>query len=219
MIDNATLAGIRNRRSVRNFTSDPITDEQLESILEAARWAPSGRNSQPWDFVVVRDQQTRTALGRILKGITFSWAGLAAAPAMIVVSVDQTADPGHFVEDGAVAAQNLCLAAESLGLASSWAGVLSDRKTRTSAESAVSALVGLPGTHRVIAVVPFGVGKNSQEATRRPLTEMVHYERYSEQPDSRIKSEPEAMTGAEDGTRGFAATAVPQRQSRPGRFA
>ena len=85
MIDNATLAGIRNRRSVGNFTSDPVTDEQVETILEAARWAPSGGNSQPWDFVVVRNQQTRTGLGRILKGIAFAWAGLVAAPVMIVV--------------------------------------------------------------------------------------------------------------------------------------
>ncbi|NIR34597.1 MAG: hypothetical protein GWN07_00695, partial [Actinobacteria bacterium] len=159
MIDNDTLSAIRNRRSIRNFTSEPVTDEQVEAILEAARWAPSARNSQPWDFVVVRDDDRRSDLGRILKGVTFSWAGLAAAPVMIVVSVDHTADPAHFVEDGAVAAQNLCLAAQSLGLASSWAGIFSHRRTRNRAETAIADLVGLPGTHRVIAVVPIGVGK------------------------------------------------------------
>ena len=102
MIDNATLAAIRNRRSIRNFTPEPITDDQITAVLEAGRWAPSARNSQPWDFVVVRDQKIRSGLGSILKQVTFSWGGLSAAPVMIIVSVDQTADSVHFIEDGAV---------------------------------------------------------------------------------------------------------------------
>jgi len=218
LIDNAMLSGIRDRRSIRNFTSDSVSDEQVGAILEAARWAPSGANSQPWDFVVVRDPRARTGLGRILKGITFSWAGMAAAPVMIVVSVDQTADPAHFVEDGAVAAQNVCLAAQSLGLASSWAGVFSNRKTRKGAEAAIADLVGLPQTHRVIAVVPIGVAKNAHVPERRPLAEMVHDERFSRRPDSR----PPAITvvdSDDDGTRGLPAQAAPQPQTRPGRFA
>jgi len=138
LIDNPILRGIRDRRSIHNFSADPVTDEQVDAVLEAARWAPSGRNSQPWDFVVVRDPQVRSLLGSTLKRTTFSWGGMAAAPVMIVVSVDQTRDPEHFVEDGAVAAHNLCLAAQSLGLGSSWAGVYEPRKARNSAENAIS---------------------------------------------------------------------------------
>lgn len=219
MIDNDMLAGIRDRRSVRNFTSDLVSDDHIEAILEAARWAPSGANSQPWDFVVVQDPRTRTDLGRILKGITFSWAGMAAAPVMIVVSVDQTADPTHFVEDGAVAAQNVCLAAQSLGLASSWAGVFSNRKARKGAEGAIADLVSLPETHRVIAVVPIGVARNAQEPSRRPLAEMVHYERYSPQSDSRVPAPSVTDAYQDDSTRGLPAAAAPQPQTRPGRFA
>jgi nitroreductase len=130
LTDNPTLRAIRERRSVNNFTSAPVTDQQLEAILEAGRWAPSALNSQPWDFVVVRDPQIRTEIGNVLRRITYAWRGFATAPALIVVSVDQSRDPEHFVEDGAVAAQNLCLAAQSLGLASSWAGIYKKRTSR-----------------------------------------------------------------------------------------
>ena len=218
MIDNATLAGIRNRRSVRNFTSEPVSDDLIEAILEAARWAPSGHNSQPWDFVVVRDGSTRSDLGAILRRVTFSWGGMAAAPVMIVVSVDQTADPAHFIEDGAVAAQNLCLAAQSLGLGSSWAGVFSPRKSRRSVESAISSLVGLPRTHRVIAVVPVGIGRNSKTTTRRPLADMVHHDRYFAKAHPRAVRSEEPPSSSDDGTRGFAAPAVRQARTKLGKL-
>jgi len=185
MIDNATLRAIRARRSVRNFAPAPVGDEQLEAILEAGRWAPSARNSQPWDFVIVRDEQARRAIGDILRRTTFAWSGFASAPVMIVVAVDQSRDPGHFVEDGAVAAQNLCLAAQSLGLASSWAGVYERRAGRRSVESALKAMLSLPRDHRVIAVVPIGAPRRVGTTTRRPLTEMVHHDRFGSMLSSR----------------------------------
>jgi nitroreductase len=216
MIDNATLAAIRNRRSIRNFTSEPVTDDQITAVIEAGRWAPSARNSQPWDFVVVRDQKIRSGLGSILKQVTFSWGGLSAAPVMIIVSVDQTADSVHFIEDGAVAAQNLCLAAQSLGLGSSWAGVVSPQKGRNNVEKAIASLVALPRTHRVIAVVPIGVARNSKTTTRRPLTEIVHYDRYSEKSDSRPERADESLSPTDNGTRGRAVAVARQSVSKSG---
>jgi nitroreductase len=115
----------------------------------------------------------------ILKRITIGWEGFAVAPVMIVVSVDRLRDPAHYVEDGAVAAQNLCLAAHSLGLASSWAGVYAKRDARGSVENAIKRLVSLPRTHRIVAVVPIGVAKDAdQRSSRIPLEEMVHDERF-----------------------------------------
>jgi nitroreductase len=182
MIDNAVLSAIRTRRSVRNYTSEPIGDEQLEAILDAGRWAPSGLNSQPWDFIVVRDPQLRTEIAGLLRRVTVAWGGFAAAPAMIVVSVDQSRDADHFVEDGAVAAQNICLAAHSLGLASSWAGIHTGRARKGSAEQSLRKLLDLPTTHRIIAVVPVGVANgNGHTPSRIPLTEMVHHDRFSPQ--------------------------------------
>jgi F420 biosynthesis protein FbiB-like protein len=56
---DAFLELVRKRRSIRRFTSDPVPDEYVEKIIEAARWAPSGANSQPWEFVVIKDQETK----------------------------------------------------------------------------------------------------------------------------------------------------------------
>jgi nitroreductase len=188
LIENPTLAAIRERRSIRNFTSEAVTEEQLEAILDSARWAPSGLNSQPWDFVVVRDAGLRSEMGTILKRTTWAWGGFAAAPTLIVVAVDPSRDPEHFVEDGAVAAQNLCLGAQSLGLGSAWAGVFSPRNKRGSVENDIKQLLSLPNSHRVIAVVPIGVANRAGKATRRPLAEMVHYDAYTPKEDSRPRS-------------------------------
>jgi len=190
VIENPTLTAIRERRSANRFISQPITDEQLDAILEAGRWAPSALNSQPWNFVVVTDPSLRSQMGTILRDITWAWSGFAAAPAMIVVSVDPSRDPAHFVEDGAIAAQNLCLAARSVGLASSWAGVYSKDARKGTVEKALKKLLALPRTHRIIAVIPVGTAAHVGRGSRRPLAEIVHHDRFHPLPESN----PEAST-------------------------
>ena len=128
---------------------------------------------------MVKDQKVRVEIAENLKRITIAWEGFASAPVMIVVSVDPSRDPGHFVEDGALAAQNLCLAAQSLGLSSSWAGVYANRAGKRSVENALKALISLPREHRIIAIVPVGDASGSEPLSSRiPLGEMVHYEQF-----------------------------------------
>lgn len=67
-IADATLKVIQDRRSIREFSPDPVTDQDLDLILEAARQAPSGENAQPWRFIVVKDAETRNKLGAIAGG-------------------------------------------------------------------------------------------------------------------------------------------------------
>lgn len=192
MIDNAILTVLRERRSAHRFTAEPLAPEHLDAILEAGRWAPSATNSQPWDFVVVTDPGLRNRMGAILREVTWAWAGFAAAPAMIVVSVDPGRDPKHFVETGAVAAQNLCLAAHSLGLAASWAGVY-EHAGKGTTEKDIKKLLALPRTHRIIAVVPVGTSAlAAPRGSRRPLAGMVHRDRYEPATD------PAVATTAED---------------------
>jgi nitroreductase len=64
----ATMKVIQDRRSIRQYTKDPVSEEHLEMILEAARQAPSGENAQPWRFVIVKDEATRKQLGAIAGG-------------------------------------------------------------------------------------------------------------------------------------------------------
>lgn len=58
---------IKTRRSIRAFTVDPVPDEQVGLLIEAARWAPSGANSQPWEFIIVREQQTKDRMAEIVR--------------------------------------------------------------------------------------------------------------------------------------------------------
>ena len=121
----------------------------------------------------------RAEMARILKGITIAWEGFADAPVMVVVAVDPSRDPAHFVEDGALAAQNLCLAAHSLGLGSAWAGVYANRAGKRGVENALKKMVSLPCGHRIIAIVPIGhPSGHDLHSSRIPLGEMVHDEQF-----------------------------------------
>ena len=65
---DATMTVIQDRRSIREYTADPVSDQALDMILEAARQAPSGENAQPWRFIVVKDVETRKRLGAVAGG-------------------------------------------------------------------------------------------------------------------------------------------------------
>jgi len=64
----ATLKVIQDRRSIREYTDEPVSDQDLDMILEAARQAPSGENAQPWRYVIVKDPETRKKMGAIAGG-------------------------------------------------------------------------------------------------------------------------------------------------------
>jgi nitroreductase len=170
---------IRSLRSVRRFDSRPIPQDVLGDILEAARWTGSGKNSQPWRLVAVRDRETLAALSRCGQ---FAFH-LEEAPAAIVLSMD---DADHLFDEGRLA-QNIqlgawahgvgsCIASffpgENIAAARELLGVPEERSCHTAISlgypADVDALRIPPGFE---SVVPRG---------RMPLTELVGWERYGE---------------------------------------
>jgi nitroreductase len=178
MVDNEVLKAIRGRRSVIRFTEQAVTDDELSAILEAGRWAPSYINSQPCEFLVIRDAKARIRLSEILRRITVAWQGFATAPVSIMVMADPGRDPRHLAEDGAAAAQNMALAAHSLGLATFWAGLHAVPESKGSAESDLKAALGIPPGMQLVAVLPVGHPAYEATTSRRPLNEFVHLESY-----------------------------------------
>lgn len=166
---NEVLNAIRSRRTIRRFKSDPIDEEKIQMILEAGRWAPSFSNLQPWRFVVIKDPGLRNALERISKETVLHW-GIKEAPIVILVCVDERIDSLHPLEAGAVAAQNMALAAHSLGLGAGWTGIWG-----TKAEGAVQKFLGLPQTCRVVSLLPIGKPDESPEGSRKPLKEFTQF--------------------------------------------
>lgn len=178
-MENPVLQNIINRRSIIRFDSYQIKKEELDTILEAGRWAPSFANIQPWKFVVVQDDSTKKQLGDIAGKITVSDKGVVEASAIIAVCVNPTEDSHHSIEAGAVAAHNICLAAQSIGLASYWLGVFQLKETRKSAEKEVKDILAVPKEYRVIALLPIGKPKNETiEKTRKETSEIVYYDRF-----------------------------------------
>jgi len=164
---------VKSRRSVRSFKSEPLPDGTVEKLLEAARWAPSAGNVQPWEFFVVRNQDLKEKLGRAALGQMF----LAQAPVVIVVCAvpirsalryKRRGEKLYCIQDTAAAAQNILLLATALGLASCWVGAFE--------EEAVRRVLALDHSLLPVALIPVGRGeKIPSPPPRRPLGEIVHY--------------------------------------------
>lgn len=114
---------IMNRRSVRKFTADPVSDSDLHTLLKAGMAAPSAANKKPWEFIVIRDAERRTALSQLCK----YWGPAAAAPLVIVVCGNTTSDDPlvetYYVQDCSCASENILCAATGLNLGGVWLGV------------------------------------------------------------------------------------------------
>ena len=165
------LEAIKGRRSIRKFTAQPVSRALLEELADAARWAPSAGNIQPWRFVVVTAADVRRALAAAAYGQEF----VAQAPA--VVTVVAAPPPGdHYgprgpelycLQDTAAATQNLLLAAYARGLGTCWVGAFD--------EGAVARVLALPPGERPVALVPVGYPAAAGRSSRRPADEVVRW--------------------------------------------
>jgi nitroreductase len=177
MSSNLVLKAIQERRSVFRFKPDDVSQDNIDAILEAARWAPSYVNSQPWNIVVVKDKETRRKLREI--SITILNLGIEESPVIFVVAVDPARDPHHYVEDGAAATENMALAAHSMGLGSYWVGVYDASGNRAPSEEKIKNLLNIPKEHRVISMLPVGVPAMMFYKDRKQTADFVHNERFA----------------------------------------
>jgi len=194
---NEVLDAIMQRRSIYQFKPEAVPTEKITSILEAGRWAPSYANSQPWEFITITDSKLKQEVVEIAKETMAAHAGIEGAHVIIATCVDPEKDPYHFIEDGAVATQNMALAAHSLGLATYWVGILSHTNDRKSVEHRIKNVLDIPERIRLISLLPVGVPGYSIEKQRKRLEEICHVDKYSSQPsgvevedqDKKIKME------------------------------
>jgi nitroreductase len=166
---NEVLNAIKNRRTIRRFKSTPIEKEKLLTILEAGRWAPSFSNLQPWRFIVIKDQVLKNAIDKAARESVLH-LGINEAPVVILVCVDRRIDPLHAIETGAAAAQNMALAAYSLGLGAGWIGIWG-----TEAEASIQKIFKLPETVRAVSLLPIGVPDESPESHRKPIEGLTQF--------------------------------------------
>ena len=119
LLTNETINHILDRRSIRAYKPEAIPADVVETLLTAAVHAPTARNSQPWQFIVIDD---RAQLDKIV-GLSPYTKMMAQAPLAILVAGMPEKCPGYWVDDCGAATQNILLAAKSLGLGSCWCGI------------------------------------------------------------------------------------------------
>ena len=189
---------IRTRRSVRVYKGGKVSDRQLEAILEAARWAPSGANTQPWEFVVTRDRKKMRRVREIYskewkqrkledpihyKGLKKDYVGDVSALVLVCgdartkqvyLTTRQAADREKLFQASiANAVQQMMLAAASMNLGTVWVSV------REEVEPELRALFKVPEALRLLWVMPIGHARSWPKAKpRRSAALFTHWEAY-----------------------------------------
>ena len=170
---------IKQRRSTRKFTEEPLTPEQVEAILKAGLMAPSSKRSNPWQFIVVEDKDMLQKLAHCKNGGSAFLEGCSLA---VVVCADVMASD-VWVEDASVASIYMQLQAEDLGLGSCWCQIR-NRVTEDERDSNdyVRFLLQIPYQLDVLSIIGFG----HKDQVRKPFDEShlqwekIHLGKYQE---------------------------------------
>jgi nitroreductase len=164
------IEAIRTRRSIRQFTKEPVSDEMVNQILESGLWAPSGKNNQPWKFAIIQDPLVKESLATL----TNSRPIIQGAPLCIAIFLDHSRVYDRTKDVQAVGAciQNMLLTIHSLGLGGVWLGEILKNKEK------VGDLLGANKNLELMAVVAFGhPAKGPRGGERDTLQEKVFLRR------------------------------------------
>lgn len=169
------LDAIQTRVSVRQFTGEKISAEQIETLLRCAMSAPSAINKQPWAFVVVTDEALLKKMG---EEFPYSRCGNGAACAFVMCGDLSKAiegeGQGFWINDVSAATENLLLAAHAMGLGAVWTGVYPSQERTPQ----VQAMLGLPEQVLPMCIVPVGVPAEQPAVKQKFKEENIHYNRW-----------------------------------------
>jgi len=158
------IEAIRRRRSIRNFTGEPVPRAHIETIVDAGRLAATGYNHQPWDFIVITQKEMINQLK-----IAAPW--IEKAGFVIALVLDTTTQ--YWLEDGAAAVENILIAATALGYGACW--LEGDSQPN---EEAFKTLLKVPKEKRLLTLIPVGVPVEWPEVEKKPLKEVLHWETF-----------------------------------------
>lgn len=165
---------IKKRRSVRNYKSNPVPEENLKRILEAARLAPSAKNKQDWKFIIVKDSEKRKKLSIAARNQEF----IAEAPIVIAgVALDpdyiMSCEVPGYALNLAIAMEHIALSAAAEGLGTCWIGAFSQKE--------VKEILNIPKNYKVAALMPLGFPADQPgPKSRKSLEEITCEENFTE---------------------------------------
>ncbi|MFW6028835.1 MAG: nitroreductase family protein [Halanaerobiales bacterium] len=160
------LETIKTRRSVRKYKDKKVEKEKIYELIDAARLAPSGKNIQAVEYVIIENEKRREKLANIVSGGDF----IADAPLTIAV-ISKKCE--HDIEDGSAATENILLSARAQGLDSCWvAGYKKDYS------KGVEKFLELSGDYRLISLLAIGYSEQRPKPpNKRSIEEVIHYEK------------------------------------------
>ncbi len=157
----------KSRRSIRKYSERKIADNDLEKIIEIARLAPTARNIQPWEFIVVRD---KISLKRLSELVSPNGSMLSGASACLIVVCRDTK---YFLEDGCAATVSAIYAACALGIGSCW--IAGDKKDYC---DQVKNFLKIPTEYKLISLISLGYPKETPDPQKRKINELLHWEKF-----------------------------------------
>jgi len=172
--DNETIKTIKNRKSVRHFTGDAVSKEDLKKILEAGMCAPTAVNKQPWSFIAVTDRKTLDELADKLPSAKML---LQAGAAIIICAIPEKAYDKikeFAVIDCSLAGENILLAAESLGLGALWTASYPDPARMIT----VREILGIPDDIIPLCVIPIGKPTGEDKPKEKFDEKNIHWDKW-----------------------------------------
>jgi nitroreductase len=164
---------ILSRRSVREFTDKPVSKEDINIILNAGHWAPSGLNNQPWRFIVIRNRETIQKLSECTH-----YSGIVAgAPLIIATFLDNETSYNRTKDTEAIGAaiENMLLTCCELNLGGVWLGEILNQKDK------VNCILGCSSSLELMCALAIGEPvPKERTSTRKPLSEIVFDEKYGQ---------------------------------------
>jgi nitroreductase len=159
------LQMIFSRRSIRAYTGEPVSQADIQSLLEAGMAAPSASNRKPWHFVVVTDRTTLRALAR-----AHPFGKMLAGAALGIAVCGDPAVSDWWVQDCTAATENILIAVAGLGLGGVWLGC----HGRSEREQAIRDVLGIPDAIHVLSMLSIGYPDETKEARTQYDPTRVH---------------------------------------------
>ncbi|MEG0775254.1 nitroreductase family protein [Clostridium sp.] len=175
---------IRLRRSIRKYTDRPVEDEKLIEVINSARLAPSGSNTQPWHFIIVKSDSIKERLAKV----SHNQEWMLTAPVFIVcvadirsrikedieISLNEISpepEVKQVIRDTSIAVEHLVLSAEILGLGTCWVAWFTQEDIRP--------ILNIPNDKYVVSIITLGYPNESPKSRpRKKLEDIVHYENW-----------------------------------------
>lgn len=172
--ENEVIKTIKNRKSVRHFSGESVSKEDLKKILESAMCAPTAVNKQPWSFVVITDRKILDALA---DSLPYAKMLTKAGAAIIICAIPEKAYEGSTdfaIIDCSLAGENILLTVESLGLGAVWTAAYPDAKRM----NAVRTVLGIPQSIIPLNVIPIGVPTGEDKPKDKFDEKNIHWEKW-----------------------------------------